>query len=112
MGTESRQRKAARCRRGQALAELAVGMVAVALVLAGLLGFIRCILGGLDAQRSMRAEAGREALGANGPRGSFALASRHFEVEVSPLAADWVFGSETVKLEEKVYIPHTGVYEQ
>ncbi|MBQ1568729.1 MAG: hypothetical protein IIZ70_02390 [Kiritimatiellae bacterium] len=96
-------------RRGQALVELAIGMFVVALVLSGLLAFGKYIVESLDEQRTMRADAGQGALGSVGGDGSYSSASRHASVTVSPLAAEYIFGSTTVEVKEEVHIPVTGI---
>lgn len=92
-------------RRGQALVELAVGMFALALVAASLIGFTAYIISSLDMQRDLRADAGRPALAAVGGDGSFVSKSDHDTVEVEPLAAEYVFGSTEVEVKEEVHIP-------
>lgn len=96
-------------RRGQAFAELAMGMLALALVLAALFGFFRYIVGSLEMQRSLRAQAGRSAMASTGGDGSYGSAADRDTVEVEPLAATYIFGSETVEFKEEVHLPAMGL---
>lgn len=93
-------------RPGQAMIELALGMFALALVLAALFGFSTYILKSLDQQRTMRREAGVSAL--NGIGTGYLSSSRHDAVEVDPLAAKYIFGSERVDVRESVHLPSMG----
>lgn len=95
-------------RRGQAFMEMALGMFAFALVLAALFGCADYILCSLEMQRTLRAEAGRSALVSSGGEGALSTASAHETVEVEPLAAEYVFGSEEVEVREEVHIPMMG----
>lgn len=96
-----------RARRGQAFMELAVGMLALALVLAALFSFTSIILGSLDMQRGMRAKAGRAAMSGHGS--SYASVIEHDRVEVEPMAAEYIFGSSEVEVREEVHIPNMGL---
>ena len=96
---------ATRFRNGQAFVEMAIGMLALALVLSALFGFADCILRSLDQQRRLRAEAGMSAMGSIGGDGSFASAADADTVEVEPLAAEYIFGTQSVRVEESVHIP-------
>lgn len=78
-------------RRGQALMELTVGLFALALVTSALCGFAVYIAKSLKMQNSLR-------IGAS---------SQHDQVEVSDFAAKYVFGSDTLHLNEKVVMPPT-----
>jgi len=80
MGTE---------RRGQAMIELAMGMFALALVVSALVAFAIYIVKDLKMQNSLR--VGDD--------------SQHDTVEVSGLAAKYVFGKEEVKIKESVKMP-------
>ena len=93
-------------KRGQALVELANGLFAFALVVSALIGFGQCIVASLDLRRTVRAEAGRSAFGSNGGDGAFSSVKRTKAVSVSPLAADAVFGTQTVRMTEESHIPH------
>lgn len=106
MATERRRHL---LRRGQALAELAVGMVVVSLVLGSLLAFAGYIVRSLDAHRTMRAEAGRSALSRTGGDGTYSSVVRHETLQVSPLAADYIFGSTSVEITDEVHLPVTGI---
>ena len=92
-------------RRGQALVELAVGMMVVALILAALFGFSKYIIESLRMHRTLRAQAGRSALTSSGGDGSFCSASDSETITVDPVAADYVFGSQDVTIKEEVHIP-------
>lgn len=98
-----------RFRSAQAFVELALGMLALALVLAALFGFTEYILSSLDQQRTVRVKAGRNALNASGGDGAVVSASEHDTVTVEPMAAEYVFGSEEVRVEEEVHLPPMGL---
>lgn len=91
-------------RRAQAMVELALGMFALSLVLAALFSLANYILKGLALQRGLRADAGVSALNATGI-GAYATASANAKVKVEPLAAEYVFGAETVAIKESVAMP-------
>lgn len=91
--------------RGQAFVELALGMLALALVLASLFGFTAYILQSLDMQRDLRADAGRGALNAGGGDESYSSKTAHGTVVVEPFAATYVFGEREVEVKEEVHIP-------
>ena len=67
---------------GQAFMEMALGMLALALVLASLFGFTSYILSSLEMQRDLRADAGRGALEAGGGDESYSSKTAHDVVEV------------------------------
>ena len=90
---------------GQAFVEMALGMLALALVLASLFGFTSYILSSLEMQRDLRADAGRGALEAGGGDESYSSKTAHDVVEVEQFAADYVFGSSEVEVQEEVHIP-------
>ena len=90
---------------GQAFMEMALGMLALALVLASLFGFTSYILSSLEMQRDLRADAGRGALEAGGGDESYSSKTAHDVVEVERFAADYVFGSSEVEVQEEVHIP-------
>lgn len=93
-------------RRGQAMIELALGMFALALVLAALFGFTAYILSSLDIQRTLRREAGVKALNAIGS--GYSSASKRDTVEFEPLACEYIVGSEQMTVREKVEMPSMG----
>jgi hypothetical protein len=99
---------ATRFRPGQAFVELAMGMLALALVLAAALGFIEYILGSLEMQRTLRAKAGVGAMTATGGDGTFVTAQESGVVTVEPMAAEYIFGSEEVEIKESVHMPAMG----
>ena len=90
---------------GQAFMEMSLGMLALALVLASLFGFTSYILSSLEMQRDLRADAGRGALEAGGGDESYSSKTAHDVVEVEQFAADYVFGSSEVEVQEEVHIP-------
>ena len=90
---------------GQAFVELALGMLALALVLAALFGFTAYILSSLKMQRHLRADAGRGALNSGGGEESYSSKIADDTVEVEPLAATYIFGSSEVEVKEEVHIP-------
>ena len=96
-------------RSGQALVELAIGMVVVALVLAGVFGFTKYIVSSLNAFRTLRSDAGRSALTSHGGDGSYSSSS--VSITVSPMAADYIFGSTSVNVKEEVHIPAMGLWQ-
>lgn len=96
-------------RRGQALVELAVGLLVVSLVLAGVFGFTQYIIASLNAQRNLRADAGKGALNGTGGDESYASAAAATTITVSPLAADYIFGSTTVEVRDEVHLPMTNL---
>lgn len=98
--------------RGQALVELAIGMVVVALVLSALFAFTRYILASLEIQRTLRADAGRSALGTHGVDETYSSSVQRDTITVSPMAADYIFGSRQVEIKEEVHIPVMGIGQQ
>ena len=94
---------------GQALAELAVSMFAVALVLSAIFAFARYITASLEARRDVRCDAGRGAFSMCGPGENYSTAKETATVEVSPLAADTIFGTAKVSIKEEVHIPAMGI---
>ena len=92
-------------RRGQALMELAIGMLALALVLSALFGFTMYILSSLDMQRDLRADAGKDALESGGGDEAYSSKVSRDVVEVEPFAASYIFGSSEVEVKEEVHIP-------
>ncbi len=97
-----------RARPGQAFIELAMGMLALALVLAATFGFMEYILGSLEMQRTLRAKAGRGAMTSAGDDGTFVTAKDSDVVVVEPMAAEYIFGSEEVEIKEAVHMPTMG----
>ena len=102
MGTEQARRT--RGAPGQALVELAVAMLAVALVLAGLLAFSDCILASLGIQREARSEAGTSAFGSTGTGGGYSTVTRKKSVRVSGLAGEKIFGRSTATVGESIHM--------
>ncbi|MCR5414334.1 MAG: hypothetical protein K6F50_06365 [Kiritimatiellae bacterium] len=96
-------------RRGQALVELAVGLLAVSLVLSGLFAFTRYIIAAMDNQRTIRAEAGVPALNAHGADGAYSSAVKSATVEVPEQAAETVFGATSVEIRDEVHLPVMGL---
>lgn len=81
-------------RRGQALMELAVGMLALALVVSLLCGFAVYIARSLRAQNTLRQGAGRNV--------------NADSVEVGEFAEKHLFGTSTLTIKESVDLPPTG----
>lgn len=79
-------------RRGQAMMELAVEMFALALVVSALCGFAIYIAKALRVQNELRQNGGRTNSGSD-------------SVEVGQFASRYVFGSEALKIEERVEMP-------
>lgn len=92
-------------RRGQAFVEMALGMLAFALVLSALFGFTTYILRSIEMQGDLRADAGKDALEAGGGDESYSSKVSHDVVEVEPLAATYIFGSSEVEVREEVHVP-------
>ena len=80
-------------RNGQALVELAVGMFAFALVASALCGFAICIVKSLEMQNSLR----------------IGESSQSETVKMSGFAAKHVFGTDVIKLKEKVVMPQAAI---
>ena len=100
---------ATKVRRGQAFVELAIGMFALALTFAALIGYATYIVGALDMGRRLRAEAGTDAMGSVGGDGAFAHATDAGAIEMEPMAAEYIFGSEEVEVKEEVHLPVMGI---
>ena len=98
-------------RSGQALVELAIGMVVVALVLAGVFGFTKYIVSSLNAFRTLRSDAGRSALTTVSGVGCYSSSAVSTTITVSPMAADYIFGSTSVNVKEEVHIPAMGLWQ-
>lgn len=79
-------------RRGQALMELATGLFAVALVVSALCGFAVYIAKSLEAQNSLR-------------HGNGGTNIKSDKVPVEEFASKYVFGTRSLKIEEKVVMP-------
>lgn len=92
---------------GQAMIELAIGMFALVLVVSALSSFTVYIVKGLEAERHVRAEAGKAALEfvdmSDNP--AFKLADRVEPMEVDSISAKYLFGTEKVNVRESVYLP-------
>lgn len=98
-----------RIRRGQAFIELSIGLFVLALVLSALFAFASVIIHSLDSQRSLRCQAGGEALHSSGLSGSFSSAEASDTVEIDPLPATYFFGSQQLGVSDEVHIPHMGI---
>lgn len=81
-------------KKGQALMELVAGLFALALVVSALCGFAVYIVKSLKMQNSLRVGS----------------SSQHDEVRVGEFAARYVFGSDTLKIHEKVEMPQTTLW--
>ena len=93
-------------RRGQAMIELIAGLLALALVLAATFSFTSIILSSLKQQSTMRCEAGRAAL--NGFGSERVEKTGRDTIVLEPLAAEYIFGTQTFRVKEKVSIPNMG----
>ncbi len=91
---------------GQALVELALGLFAISLVVAALLAFVFYINASLNMSREARAEAGQGAFGSTGAGDSYSSSTDSETIEVSPIAAKYIFGSSQVEVSESVHIPN------
>jgi len=78
-------------RRGQALLELAFGMFALALIVSALCGFAEYIAKSLRAQGELRVSGGSD--------------KKSDSVAFEGFAAENVFGTSSLKIEEKVVMP-------
>lgn len=87
------------------MVELALGMFALALVLSAIFGFSAYIVSSLEMQRELRVKAGRAALNSFG---SYSSAADSDTVRIEPFAADYIFGTEELKVREEVHIPAMG----
>lgn len=90
----------------QALVELALGMFCVALILAALFAFLHYIVSSMNMSRDVRAKAGRAALVSAGWEESYSSSSESDTVTVSPMAAEYVFGTAQLEIKEEVHIPN------
>ena len=86
-------------RRGQALMELAVGMLALALVVSLLCGFAVYIARSLKAQNSLRTGIGT---------GGGANAKSDF-VEIDDFSEKYAFGLPNLQIKEAVEMPSTAI---
>lgn len=93
--------------KGQAMMELAIGMFALVLVLSALSSFTIYIVKGLDSQRYVRAEAGRDALSFTdmSEKPSYRFADVVEPMELDSISAKYLFGTEKVNIRESVYLP-------
>jgi hypothetical protein len=96
-------------RRGQAFLEMAVGMLATALVVAALFGCTYIILGSMEMQRELRAKAGRAAMATTGGDESYASAKDAETITVETFAAEYLFGATEVEVREEVHMPAMGL---
>lgn len=83
-------------KRGQALMELAVGMLALALVVTLLASFAVYIAKSLHAQNHLR-------------HGSGGSSTKTDTVVVGDFAAKYFFGKDTLKIRERVEMPTTAI---
>jgi len=91
-------------RKAQAMVELAIGMFALVLVLSAMLAFGAYIVRSLDIGRTLRAQAGRKALAANGSGREYSTASAADEVELDSFAAAYLAGAGKLQIKETVNI--------
>lgn len=92
-------------RTAQAVVELALGLFAISLVLAALFAFLHYIVTSMDMSRDVRAKAGRAAMTSQGSAESYSSSSMSDTVVVSPMAAEYIFGSTQLEVKEEVHIP-------
>lgn len=101
-------------RRGQAMYEMAIGMFLLVLIASALFSFGDIILTSLEQQDRIREEAGRKALDAFAPpdvRVRFVSAHGNDSVEVEPIAAEYLFDSQEIKIQNEVHMPVMGLEE-
>jgi hypothetical protein len=91
-------------RSAQAFMELALGMLALALVLSALFSFTHYIMSSLDMHRSLRGEAGTAAMNSVG-EGSYSTAADSEKVVIERFAAEYIFGDDQMKISERVSMP-------
>ena len=104
MGTDERTPR----RRGQAMYEMAIGMFLLVLMAGALFSFGEIMLTSLDQQDRIREEAGRKALEAYAPDGvrvRFVSSHGNDSVTVDPIAADYLFDSQDIKVRNEVHMP-------
>ena len=103
MGTERIHR-----RRGQAMYEMAIGMFLLVLMAGALFSFGEIVLTSLDQQDRIREEAGRKALDSFAPdevRVRFVSSHGNDAVTVEPIAAEYFFDSQEIKVQNEVHMP-------
>ena len=101
-------------RRGQAMYEMAIGMFLLVLMATALFSFGEIILTSLEQQDRIREEAGRKALDAVAPpdvRVRFVSSHGNDSVTVEPIAADYLFDSQEIKVKNEVHMPVMGLGE-
>ena len=91
-------------RRAQAFVELSLGMFALALVFSALAAFALFIVKSLSLQSKARSDAGRSALVGYGQGGADSVKTD--AVELDPVAAEYLFGSNNATVKEKAYLPN------
>ena len=95
-------------KRGQAMYEMAIGMFLLVLMAGALFSFGAIMTTSLEQQDRIREEAGRKALEAYAPddvRVRFVSAHGNDSVPVEPIAAEYFFDSEEVKVQNEVHMP-------
>ena len=93
-------------RRGQAFIELALGMLALSLVLASRFSFAAYISGAMKLQQETRASAGRKAMHSNALN---VTETRSDSIEVEEFAAEWIFKKDKIEMKEKVVMPSLSI---
>ena len=93
-------------RSAQAIIELALGLFCLSLVLAALFAFLNYIVSSMNISRDLRVKAGRSALTSMGGGESYSSSSKSDTIKVSPMAAEYIFGSSDIKIKEEVHIPN------
>ena len=95
-------------RRGQAMYEMAIGMFLLVLMAGAVFAFGEIMLTSLEQQDRIREEAGRKALDSYAPpdvRVRFSSSHGNDTVEVEPIAAEYFFNSQDIKVQNEVHIP-------
>lgn len=99
-------------RKAQALMELAIGMLAFALVISALIAFSDYIVKGLKLHQEARSHAGVSAVNSASESISYSSYQKAENVDVDPIAAEYIFGSKKVNIKEQVYIPKAGILKE
>lgn len=97
-------------KKGQAMTELVIGMFALVLVVSAISGFTHYIVKGLETERHVRADAGKDAIQAfdKSENPGLKFANRVEPVEVDSLSAKYLFGTSKIEVNESVYLPPMG----
>jgi hypothetical protein len=93
----------------QALMEMALGMLALSLVVSALVAFSSYIAKGLEIQHEARSQAGVSAVNSSSSVVSFSSSARSADIEVDRIAAEYIFGEQRIKIKEEVNVPKAGI---